>query len=535
MPHTTASTPCAGCAARPGEDRRPAPSEPQHSRAFRRHVAAQALPRALSAGTLALAVASAAVLMLGGCATTGPSLAPAETRSAAQAGLADGAVTTAVDAAWWRQFGDATLDGLVAKALADAPSLKAAGDRVVRAQALAEGAAGRELPQAAFDASLVRERVTEHGLYPPPYAGSTLNTGNLQLGLSWDLDLFGRQRSLIEAALGAARAARADADVAGQQLATQVARAYFQLARLGSQREVALATLAQKQQQLSLVQQRVNAGLDTVVELRQAEGAIPDAKTQIESIDEQVVLARHQLAVLTAQAPQALDALAPTLARLTPREVPALLGADLLARRPDVAAARERAQAASSQVQEARAQFYPDINLTAFVGLNAIGLDHLVDLHSRQYGVGPAIHLPVFEGGQLRANLKGRSADYNAAVEAYNQQVLDAVREAADASASAASLGRQRAQQSQALASAESAYDIAQQRYRQGLTSYLVVLNTETQVLAQRRAAVDLQFRTLDVQAQLMKSLGGGWIAPVASSALSATRTPNTTTLANAS
>jgi NodT family efflux transporter outer membrane factor (OMF) lipoprotein len=218
--------------------------------------------------------------------------------------------------------------------------------------------------------------------------------------------------------------------------------------------------------------------------------------------------------------------------------VPAVLGADLLARRPDVVAARERAQAASSQVQEARAQFYPDINLTAFVGLNAIGLDHLVDLHSRQYGVGPAIHLPVFEGGQLRANLKGRSADYNAAVQAYNQQVLDAVREAADASASAASLGRQRAQQQQALASAESAYDIAQQRYRQGLTSYLVVLNTETQVLAQRRAAVDLQFRTLDVQAQLMKSLGGGWIAPGAASATSAatvTTTPNTTTLANAS
>ncbi len=482
---------------------------------------ARAATRALSAGTLALAVASAAVLMLGGCAATGTAVPPATQRAAADVGLADGTATTAVDAAWWRQFGDATLSALVERALADHPSQKAAADRVVRAQALAEIAAGKDLPQVGFEADAMRQRVTEHGLSPPPYAGSTINTGNIQLGLTWSPDLFGKQRNAIESALGAARAAQADAAVAGQQLATQVARAYFQLARLGSQREVAVATLKQRQDQLTLIQQRVGAGLDTVVELRQGEGALPDVRAQLESIDEQIVLARHQLAVLTGQGPGALDALSPTLATLTPRDQPAVLGADLLARRPDVAAALARVDAASHEVKVARAQFYPDIDLTAFVGFNSIGLDKLLDMGSRQFGAGPAIHLPIFEGGQLRANLKGKSAELNAAVEAYNQQVLDAVREAADASASAASLARQRAETARALASAESAFDVARQRYQQGLSNYLVVLNTETTVLAQRRAAVDVQFRTLDVQAQLMKSLGGGWTAPAATVAQS--------------
>lgn len=539
MSHTTSSSSCVARTPRADDDGlRPAPAASQ----LRRRGAATAplrsgsfandlLPRAaLSAGTLAVAVASAAVLFLAGCASTGAPVERATERSPAQVGLADTASTTAVDARWWSQFGDATLDGLVAKALSDAPSLQAARARVLKAQSLADAATGRDLPAVAGDATIERQRVTEHGLYPPPYAGSVIDTGNVQVGLSWDLDLFGRQREAIRAALGGARAARAEADVAGQQLATQVARAYFQLARLGSQREVAQATLAQREKQLSLVQQRVHAGLDTVVELRQSETGVPEARASIESIDEQIALTRHQLAVLTGQAPQALDALTVTLARLTPREQPVVLGADLLGRRPDIAAARERVEAATHDVASARAQFYPDVNLSAFVGFNSIGLDKLFEFGSRQVGAGPAVHLPIFEGGQLRANLRGKSADLNAAVDAYNQQVLDAVREAADAISSSGSIARQRAEQERALASAESAYEIARERYAQGLTSYLVVLNTETSVLAQRRAAVDLRFRTLDVQAQLMKSLGGGWSAtPVPAT----TTTQNTTTPSN--
>jgi NodT family efflux transporter outer membrane factor (OMF) lipoprotein len=480
------------------------------------------MPRVLSAGTFALAVASAAVLMLAGCATPGHQAPPAVQRSAETLGLAADRATTAVDAQWWRQFGDAQLDALVDKALAGAPSIAAAQARLVKAQSVIDATRGTDGPQVGLDVSANRQRLSENGLYPPPYAGSVFNTGDAHLGFSWAPDFFGRHRADLEAALGGARAAQADAAVAAQQIATQVVRTYFSLARLESQRLVATATLAQREEMLRLIRQRVGAGLDTVVELRQGEGALPDTRAQIEQLDEQITLARHLLAAIAAQPVQSLDGLAPTLAQLHAAPQPAVLGADLLARRPEIAAALARVEAATHQVESQRTRFYPDINFTAMAGLNAIGFDNFAEWGSRNWGFGPALHLPIFEGGALRAELKGKGADRDAAIQSYNQAVIDAVREAADAASSAASIGRQQAQQQQALASAESSYAFAQQRYAQGLGNQLIVLNAETQTLAQRRLDVDLKYRALDVQAQLMKALGGGWSAPQGFSAIPA-------------
>jgi NodT family efflux transporter outer membrane factor (OMF) lipoprotein len=516
----------------------PDAQSPRTGRMRRRRAASHhgehAVTRLLSTGTLALAVVSAAVLVLAGCATPGEQAPPQARATAAQVGLEADRQTTTVDAQWWRQFGDAQLETLVDKALAGAPSMAAAGSRVAKAQSVLSAARGAADPQVGFSASVVRQRLTENGLYPPPFGGMVLNSGDLDFNLSWDLDLWGRHRADIEAALGSARAAQADADVAAQQLATQVVRSYFVLARLGSQREVLQRTLEQRQELLTLVQQRVGAGLDTVVELRQSEGALPDTRAQIEAIDEQIALARHLLAALSAQPPQSLDALAPTLAGLHVSPQPPVLGADLLARRPEVAAALARVEAATHQVESARTQFYPDINITAFIGQSAIDLSALSDLNSHVWGFGPALHLPIFEGGQLRANLRGKSAERDAAVDAYNQAVIDAVHEAADAASSAASVARQRVEQQRALASAVDGYDIAKQRYAQGVSSQLTVLNAESQWLNQQRLDVDLQYRTLDVQAQLMKSLGGGWAAPAATSGAAGTQTiSNTATSGN--
>jgi NodT family efflux transporter outer membrane factor (OMF) lipoprotein len=482
-------------------------------------------PRLLSTGTLALAVVSTAVLVLAGCATPGVQAPPAERATAAQVGLADDRQTTVVDAQWWHQFGDAQLDAVVAQALAGSPSLAAATARVAKAQAVVSATRGAADPQVSFDASVVRQRLTENGLYPPPYGGMVLNSGDADFKFFWDLDLWGRNRADLEAALGSARAAQADADVAAQQLATQVVRTYFTLARLGSQREVAQRTLEQREQLYTLTRQRVGAGLDTVVELRQSEGAMPETRAQIEALAEQIDLARHLLAALTAQGPQTYAALAPTLAQLHVSPQPPMLGADLLARRPEVAAALARVEAASHQVESQRTRFYPDISLSAFAGLSAINLQDLSNLNSRVWGFGPALHLPIFEGGQLRAQLKGKAADRDAAIAAYNQSVIDAVHEAADAASSAASVGRQRAEQERALESAVAGYDAARQRYAQGLSSQLTVLNAETQWLTQRRLEVDLRYRTLDVQAQLMKSLGGGWAQPAVATPATATTT----------
>jgi NodT family efflux transporter outer membrane factor (OMF) lipoprotein len=184
---------------------------------------------------------------------------------------------------------------------------------------------------------------------------------------------------------------------------------------------------------------------------------------------------------------------------------------DLLGRRADITAARWRVEAAMQDVSNAKTLFYPNVNLVAFAGFQSIGFDKLLKSGSEQWGVGPAIRLPLFEAGHLRANLRGKSADLDSAIESYNALVMDAVRDVADQLASSQAIIRQQAEQSSAQTSAETAYSIALQRYKAGLGTYLNVLSSETSVLAQRRQAVDLAARALDTQVQLIRALGGGF------------------------
>jgi len=412
---------------------------------------------------------------------------------------------------WWMALADPQLDLLVERSLAANPSLAAARLRIDRAQALAEAADAGRQPRvdAGLDAS--RQHYTANGAYSPLLAGNTRTSGSLLLSGNWEIDAFGRQRAVLDAAVGTRRAAEADYQAARVLLASNLVRQYVQLARLLDQRAVLERSLAQREEILGLIKQRVAAGLDTTVELRQGEGAVPEIRTALEATDEQVALTRHLLAVLSGQGPDALDGWAPHLATVSVTPLPSAVPADLLGRRADVAAARWRVEAATSDLQAAKAQFYPSINLVAFAGFSSIGLGQLLEAGSRQVGVGPAVRLPIFDAGRLRANYKGRAVDVDGAVQAYNVAVLDAVRETADALSSVQSVVRQQREQDLALASAESAYELALQRYRAGLGSYLTVLNVETNVLAQRRAGNELKARALDTQALLVRALGGGY------------------------
>jgi NodT family efflux transporter outer membrane factor (OMF) lipoprotein len=462
---------------------------------------------------LAVALASGALLVLGGCASSAGIAPSAQALQPAQLGLADtpAAQAPALAADWWRGFGDARLNGLVEQALAGSPGLKLAQTRVARAQAAVAGQAAADGPQLNAELSATRQRFSATSIYPPPLGGSIRTLATAQLGASWEFDFFGRNHAAIEAALGVQRAAQAEAQAARVVLASNVVRQYVQLGRLQAQREVAQRALLQRQETLQLIQQRVQGGLDTAVEQRQGEGALPEARQQIEQLDEQIALTRHALAALTAQAPDALDMLDAPLRNVQALPLPATLPADLLGRRADITAARWRIEAATNDTRSAKAAFYPNINLTAFVGLSSIGLDRLLKSDSEQYGAGPALRLPIFDAGRLRANLRVKTADLDAAVESYNTAVIDAVHEAADQISSQRAIQRQQAEQTLAQTSAEQAYDLALQRYRAGLSTYLTVLNAEANVLAQRRQAVDLQARALDAQVGLVRALGGGY------------------------
>ena len=467
--------------------------------------------------SLLATAALAAVLALAGCASQGPAHQPLARLGSADVGLNDSASLRAADATalassqWWTGLGDAQLNQLIDQALAGSPSLAASNARFEKAAALATASSTASDVRGTLSADATRQRYTANGMIPAPIAGNIYNSGNLQAGLSWSPDFFGKHAADLQAALGQARAAKADSAAAANQLAAQVARSYIALARLIAQKEVAQRTLGQRQSLLNLSEQRTKAGLDSQVELTQAQAGMPDAQTQIEMLGEQITLARRTIAVLCAQAPDAQNALSPRLSVLRIQPVPLALGADLLGRRPDVVAARWRVEAATQGIESAKADFYPDVNLTAFVGLNALGLDNLLQGSSRQMGITPALRLPIFDGKRLRAQLRGKQADLDTVIAQYNGAVLDAVKQAGDAIASVQSLQRQQQLQTESLSKAERAYDFAVQRYQAGLGSQITVLNTETQLINQRRLAVDLQARELDTRVALAAALGGGW------------------------
>jgi NodT family efflux transporter outer membrane factor (OMF) lipoprotein len=472
-------------------------------------------PRSLHRTTLALAMSAALLLVLAACAPIPKLDSPGQALegevAARQLGLQAGSGAS-VAPQWWKSFGDRQLDALVDQAMAQSPSLALARARIARAAAMAENAEAAERPSAALDTSLTRQRITENGIYPAPLAGSTRTFGNVQAGLSYEWDFFGRHEAELKAALGQQRAAEADAAAARLSVANAVTKAYVALARSQAQSRLLQELVALRQQGFELVRQRSSAGLDNSQELRQAEAPLPDLQRQQLVLQEQQTLLRNQLASLTGQGPTATASLNATLPRVLEwQQEPSL---DLLGRRPDLAAARARVEASAQDVRAARTRFYPSVSLSAFVGLNAIGLDELFKSGSRQYGAGPALNLPLFDSGHLRANLRGSAAEQEAAIASYNSAVLDAVRDASDQFASLQSLRQQKGAQDALLANADSQYGLAHQRFKAGLVNRLAVLNAELARVMQLRAQLDLQAQTVDAQVNLFRALGGGYVEP---------------------
>ena len=468
-------------------------------------------------GVRPLLLTVCATALLAACASDGGLSHRAEPRDPSRLASAD--TLAAVDdhglwprTHWWSRFGDPQLDALVDEALTGSPSLAMARARLDRAIAGAGLADANRGPRVDANGEDSYQRFTENGRYPPPYAGAWGHVARLSLDFSYELDFWGRNARRFEAAVGRVRAAEAEQQQARLMLATAVVGSYLELERSYAQRDIAEALVAQRQRMLDLTRDRVGAGLDAQVALRQAEAAIPDAQAQVAAMDEQMQLLRNRIAALLGQGPdRGLRIARPTTTANDPLALPTSVPAALIGRRPDVVAERWRVEAAARDIDAARADFYPNINLAAFVGLEAIGLDRLFEGGSRVAGAGPALTLPLFDAGRLRQQLSARNADYDAAAEAYNATVIDAVRDVADQIARWQGVDRQLARSREALARFEDAYRLALLRYREGLTNYLTVLTVEGQVLAQRRQVADLDAERRHNAVGLVRALGGGF------------------------
>jgi NodT family efflux transporter outer membrane factor (OMF) lipoprotein len=449
--------------------------------------------------------------VLSGCVLPPKELALPTQLSNRDAGLSGAAVGPVADG-WWNSFQDPQLDRLIRTGLQNSPTFAQARSRVAEAVARTQALQSKLLPNVGYGAGASYERAPENYLIPPPLAGHSFWSGQAGLSLNWDPDFWGRQNDAVRSAQAFARSARFDADNARLILPGAIAQAYIELYRQYALAAIAERSAEQRSDIVAITRRRVAAGLDTQLELRQAEGQLPQARAAREQAQAAAELAVHALAVLTASSAESYASIAPPSLNVDAAlPVPNALPINLLARRPDVLSARFYVLAADAQRRADKAAFYPDVNLKALAGFGAFGLDNLVRWSARGYEVGPLISLPLFDAGRLRAEYVGSEAQLDSAINAYNDTVLRAVQQTADQLTLIDALARELLDQQETLAANEAAYKLAEERYRAGLASYLSVLNAETQVLIARQTVVDIRAGQVMARVNLLLAVGGSF------------------------
>ncbi len=269
-----------------------------------------------------------------------------------------------------------------------------------------------------------------------------------------------------------------------------------------------------RQRTSGLIGERLGQGLENQSAAEQAHAGLAASQAQLAAVDESIGLTRDRIAALMGQGPdRGLKIGRPMPGAIKAFGLPQGLQADLIGRRPDVAAARLRAQAASQRIKSAKAEFYPNVNLSALIGLQSLGLSSLVKAGSGYGAVTGALSLPIFSAGRLEGAYRGRRAEYDAAVASYDSTLTHALQDVADVAVSERALGTRLSRGQEALGASQRAYDLAQARYRGGLSPYLDVLTAEDSLIANRRAVADLQTRAFALDIDLVRALGGGFQA----------------------
>jgi NodT family efflux transporter outer membrane factor (OMF) lipoprotein len=384
--------------------------------------------------------------------------------------------------------------------------------RIRAAQAELSAARALDYPNVNIDATQTRELLSNDYLYPQPFGGSWQWVGDTEARFRWSLDFWGKQAALIDRARDLGQAASLDADAAKLALAGMFAQSYVDLLLAWQNIDIAHETVAERQTILDLTQSRVTAGLENEASLEQAKALLAVARIEVRRAQTQRDVGIHAIAALIGQGASAYPDIArPAAVVETALPLPQHLPADLLARRPDILAAQARIAAAVRGRDAAHADFYPNVDLAAAIGFQSVGLANMFSGSALVTGVGPAIHLPVFDAGRIRAQYARATADLDAAIADYNGTVASAVRQTADALSEVASLADQRQQQQLALESASRAFDLAKERYRLGLSGQIPMLTAEATLLSARQQMAALAAQAAIQRVTLLLAVGGGF------------------------
>ncbi|PMY61963.1 MULTISPECIES: efflux transporter outer membrane subunit [Pseudomonas] len=412
---------------------------------------------------------------------------------------------------WWKSLGDPQLDGLIREALHDSPDMQIASARAHQASAAAYAADAARMPTLDASGSVSRSRLSRS--QDPSGQGDNYSTMRSLTGnFSYTFDLWGGQRDTWEAALGQARAAEIDRQAAQLTLAADVARAYSDLGQAHIVHDLATEDLKRTRQMLDLSQKRLSSGIDSQYQYQQTESLEASSEASLIDAEKNLQSAKIALAVLLGKGPDRGNEIArPKVLQASAVALPSVLPAELLGRRPDLVAARWRVEAASKSIDAGKTNFYPNLNLSAAAGTQALLGDAMFGSASRFFNIAPTVSLPIFDGGRLRADLDARDADYDLAVAQYNKSLVNALGDVSDTISQLRDIGRQIAAQQHATDIAQDSYDTVVQRYGSGIGNYLDVLSIEQQLLQAQRQLATLNAQQIDLSIQLMQALGGGF------------------------
>lgn len=462
-------------------------------------------------------LSTAVFSLLAGCASVpdlGPKPVPAATESLESHATFARAQGEWPAEGWWQGFGDAQLDTLIGEGLKDSPDVAIAAARVRAAEAMAQQAGAALLPRVGAEASAGGVQQSKNLGIPPEFVPDGIqDTGHIAATFSFDLDLWGRNRAALSAATSEAEAARVDAAQARLMLTTGIAAAYADLAGYYQALDVANDAVRVRAASAGLSGERARAGIENQASQRQAESRAASARADVVALEEAIATTHNRLAALIGAGPdRGLSIARPQMVRPA-LGLPSGAGIDLIGRRPDIVASRLRSEAAAKRIDVARADFYPNISLSALVGLQSLGLSNLFKSGSEYGNGGAAISLPIFEGGRLQGRYRGSRADYDVAVATYDRTLIGALRDVADIIASRAATERQLVGRREALTAAAEASKLAGLRYRAGLSNQIVQLTAEDSMVALSRAVADLEARQLSLDIALIRALGGGYRA----------------------
>jgi NodT family efflux transporter outer membrane factor (OMF) lipoprotein len=412
--------------------------------------------------------------------------------------------------AWWRVFGDATLDGLMGDAARANQDIAQSEAQYREAKALADQARAGFFPTVGVNAGAGRSRSRSQGVV------QTGNAFDLGLAASWEPDLWGSVRRQVEAGEASAQASADDLAAMRLSIQTTLAQDYLQLRVTDQLRDLYAATIAAYEKALQLTQAQHAAGVALLSDVTLAQSQLATAQAAAVDLDATRAGLEHAIAVLTGRAPAQFtlapaDAAHPFDAPLP--EIPAGLPSELLEHRPDIAAAERRAAAANADIGVARAAYFPSLTLSASGGGAAAQISQLFDTPARVWSLGATLAGTLFDGGLRSARTAQAVAAYDAAVALYKQTVLSDFQQVEDQLATLRELARESGYQDQAVQAAQTSERLAILQYRAGTNSYLNVVTAQQLSLAARLAAVQLRGRQLAASVGLIAATGGGWRA----------------------